>query len=156
MGRSDIKGSSARPSFRASRREGLSPSRAGRGVIRCQRRQRTGSSAALKPPIKVSDKHFLSICSVHTRPHSSDLDTERSASWGSIPAEKTNHGEEVKTASGEHQVCRGGHGSRREAALRQTEHELCGFRHKRGTFQVQGTASAEVLRPGRGRGSAGE
>ena len=135
---------------------GPEPQHGREGVIRCQRRQRTGSSAALKPPIKVSDKHFLSICSVHTRPHSRDLDTERSASWGSIPAEKTNHGEEVKTAPGEHQVCRGGHGSRREAALRQTERELCGFRHKRGMFQVQGVAGAEVLRPGRGRGSAGE
>ena len=47
-------------------------------------------------------------------------------------------------------------GSRREVALRQAEHELRGFRHKRGMFQVQGTAGAEVLRPGRGRGSAGE
>ena len=105
-----------------------------------------------KPLIKVSDKHLLSICSVHTRPHSSNLDTERSASWGSVQAEKTNHGEEVKTAPGEHQVCRGGHRSCREAALRQTERELCGFQHKRGMFQVQGTA--KVLRPGLGRGSA--
>lgn len=109
---------------------------------------------ALKPPIKASDKHFLSICSVHTRPHSSNLDTERSTSWGSVPAEKTNHGEEVKTAPGEHQVCKGGHSSCREAALRPTERELCGFQHKRGMFQVQGTAGAKVLRPGLGRASA--
>lgn len=107
---------------------------------------------ALKPPIKVSDKHFLSICSVHTRLHSSNLDTEHSTSWGSVPAEKTNHREEVKTAPGEHQVCRGGHSSCREAALRQTERELCSFQHKRGMSQVQGTA--KVLRPGLGRGSA--
>lgn len=135
---------------------GPEPQQGREGVIRCQRRQRTGSSVALKPPIKMSDKHFLSICSVHTRPHSSDLDTQHSASWGSVPAEKPNHGEEVKTAPGEHQACTGGCGSRREVALRQAEHELRGFRHKRGMFQVQGTAGAEVLRPGRGRGSAGE